>query len=741
MARQRRQEITRRTAVAARTSSEPTLTIQADQSVARSAGALSAAASGVLNRVATMAGRQAALGAQKQAKEDAAAGQAARVEEDLSGTQRRAAEDLAQQSENWRRGYLKTDGALRIRDWQVDAAKALATAEPGSDIEPVLNAKLAELMQAPEFQDSQVKQSLLPAVMRATSAVRQQWTEASIKETFVRQEEALTVLAREGMKDGSLLSAEGMEKLYANLNSEEYAYLNRDDVDAIVSRAAVDLLASGERNPADIVQFFEGKRPDGTPGLMNNPKYQDDLQRAAAAGAQVIAKREHEAREQAMAEAEWSLQDLADKGRLTRGTIDSYASRFGLQGSELMQFKRHWNNQQEQTLRRWESEAKERQKDAALRAAIASGNAYSIPDSELRKAAGKEWDATPQAQRGAVIRKYANLGVPIPQLSAILNRATPSNRQAFEAATQLYEQLKRFDPVYASRVASGDSAGILEAHYRNTREIGLPFEQSVATFGQGKRQAEEARAVINDVWKDKIKEFTETKDGHQRSPRELLRIREEAERFAAMNSGVTGEDAILAAVGRLDSQHTVVNGSRVPNIGMPKGAEAATEALLGGVARKLGVEAEDLRVVPNPRNPAQWQVVGKDGFPLTDPDTKRAIGFSPAMVASGHKRWQGDLAEYQARREVERRAEAEANSWANQNRRMRSQRSSTANTPIPATIARPGTPAAAVAAPAAGWQVPTLDSIEQTLGNKQTTTAPARTPAVPEEFLDYLTRK
>jgi len=205
-----------------------------------------------------------------------------------------------------------------------------------------------------------------------------------------------------------------------------------------------------------------------------------------------------------------------------------------------------------------------------------------------------------------------------------------------------------------------------------------------------------------------------------------------------MNSGVTGEDAIRAAVGRLDSQHTVVNNARVPNIGMPKGAEKATEVLLGSVAKKLDLDVDDLRVVPNPRNPAQWQVVGKDGYPLTDPDTKRAIGFSPAMIASGHKRWEGDLAEYRARHAVEQRQAAEANSFANTARRMRQQRSTSSDQPVPAVIARPGLPASAVEQQKPVWTAPALDDLSKTLGTPAPTNA---TPAVPEDFLEYLTRK
>ncbi|MEL6078885.1 hypothetical protein, partial [Stenotrophomonas maltophilia] len=76
--------------------------------------------------------------------------------------------------------------------------------------------------------------------------------------------------------------------------------------------------------------------------------------------ARVIAHRDDEARKQAMAEAEWTLQGLADLGQLTHKTIDTWASKFCLSGGDLQSFKRYWNNQKEQTLRRWEQEAKER---------------------------------------------------------------------------------------------------------------------------------------------------------------------------------------------------------------------------------------------------------------------------------------------------------------------------------------------------------------------------------------------
>ncbi|WP_251275327.1 hypothetical protein, partial [Enterobacter hormaechei] len=88
-------------------------------------------------------------------------------------------------------------------------------------------------------------------------------------------------------------------------------------------------------------------------------------------------------------------------------------------------------------------------------------------------------------------------------------------------------------------------------------------------------------------------------------------------------------------------QRTTVNGRRVPNIGMPQGAEPAVDELIQTVARKLGRDPDELSALPNPRNPGQWQIVGPDNWLIPDPDTGRAIGFDPRAIAAQHQRWKG----------------------------------------------------------------------------------------------------
>jgi predicted ArsR family transcriptional regulator len=366
VARTKPQEIIRRAQVPQRLAERPVLAVQADQASSAGAGVLSRTAAAVLTRVSDSVNSQMISNSREQYT--AAATQ--RMQEDAEGTPRQAEDFVAQQSESWRRGYLKADGIIRVRDWQIEAAKEIAKAEPGTDIEPLIKERMAALTQNPEFQDPQVRKALMPVAMRAAQQVRQQWQADSMREMLVRQKESLTAIIRDGIKGGTFLTSEGMNGLYAMLDQEEYAYLNKRDVDELYVEAAKEELAAGNRDPQSILAFLEKDRGDGQPGLMNT-EHGDELRAAAAAGARVIAHREDEARKQAMAEAEWTLQGLADRGQLTHKTIDTWASKFGLSGGDLQSFKRYWNNQQEQTLRRWEQEAKERAREERIRKLVA----------------------------------------------------------------------------------------------------------------------------------------------------------------------------------------------------------------------------------------------------------------------------------------------------------------------------------------------------------------------------------
>lgn len=645
MARTKPQEIIRRVGIPSRQSERPDLVVAADLDASRGHGALSRIAVDTLNRVSGAFTEVAIARKQKRDEEDAAKGESQRTQEDLEGKPRMADDQLAEMSEAFRRGYLKADGALRIRDWQLETMKELAKAEPGEDIEPILRAKLAELMASPEFQDPKVKAALMPAASRAADAVRAHWQEQSLKETFLRQEESLTALARAGIKDKSLLTVEGMEKFYANLNSEEFAYLSRRDVDAIIARAVIDVLQSGDVDPDEVLNFLAQPRKDGTPGLLHNKAWADQLQNAAQAGRNVIAKRREEAQAQAMADAEFHLQDLANRGQMTDGVITKYADAFGLEGKERLSFIRYWSNQQEQTLRRWEAERKAAERHAQTMRALASGNPYQVGMSKAKKAAAREWDNTPQEKRGQVILKYARMGVPIPQVEAVFDNMTSAT---LPFAAKLYRHLRQVDPLYAAKYVNDGTAGLLWQHNENVTRFGMTEEDSLKSLNLGVPAAKrgEVRPLVAKALTDYIKRVPKLPEGVARPPEFVRMVQQLAEADMAANPGITAQAAVRAAEERVRTRYTLVGGRYVPRGEAMPGAERAIDAVVGAARKKMvaagritPAEATGIGAMPNPHDQRQW-VLTINGRPMKDPDTGKPATFFPNDVAALYHQWE-----------------------------------------------------------------------------------------------------
>lgn len=649
MSRIKPREIERRTATASRESNSPDLVVHADLDAARGYQALSSVAIGVLGKVSdALANRHV-----EQFNKDMDAGSTARMQQDVTGATPSTQEEMDKQTDGWRRGYLKADGALKLRDWQTEATKQMMQAEPGTDIEPMLKESLAQLMSGPEFQDQHVKQALMPAVQRAADNVRQSWKQAEVKEIFARQQESLTEIASQGIKDGSLLTDAGMEKLYKSLDSQDYAYLNRHDVDDIVAEAAKRTLASGETDPQKVMEFLSRKLPGNGTSVLNG-QHGDDLRVAAARGQALRKQAADEAQDQALADAEFKLQGLADRGQLTNKHIDGLVEQFNLKGRDALTFKRYWSGQQQQTLDKWQREAEKRDKKAEVRLAMSQGRYFDLSQSQIQDFAHDEWiAATTNEQRLGLMDKYAKIGVPIPQVKNMLDRATPNNPEWFAQATEMYHSLREKSPQYAATYTTSSNAGLYEAHWRNVNELGMKPEDSIRYLSTDKYKSEEAQKQIGMAWKDQVKKLPKRDDGFKRDGLYLERVRTEAERIAAATPQVSAQDAIMAADQRVSTQYTQVAGRTVLNLGMPKGAEKATETLLEGVQQRMGdalPKGTKLAAAVNPYDTSQWVVTNDKGFPIDDPDTGRPIVFSPALIAQAHAKWSADYEYSQARK-------------------------------------------------------------------------------------------
>lgn len=251
------QETTRRTVIPDRTSEVPGLRVQADMDSSRGHQAIGSAAADVLGRVGDALARAGAQKRERQFFEDQTQGAKDRTAETLNGNPAQEQAALAQQTDGYRRGYYMTEGANRIQQAKRAIAQEVAQLRPGEDVNPIIQKHTAELLQAPEFQDAQVMREMQPAIQQMRDGILEYRQKTELAEIFDSQSENLRQIARDGIKDGSLLTAKGIENFRAALNTERFAYLDQNDADDILSAAAVDLLESGEGDPSKIVPLLQ----------------------------------------------------------------------------------------------------------------------------------------------------------------------------------------------------------------------------------------------------------------------------------------------------------------------------------------------------------------------------------------------------------------------------------------------------------------------------------------------------
>lgn len=633
MARIKHQETIRRTQVASRDSRSPELVVHADQSAAGGYQGLSRVAISALGRVTEVAQQHQAL----KAVESTDAGALARMEADVTGQPAAGSEQLADQNAHYRRGYLKADAAIRVRDWQADTVKILAQAEPGTDVEEILQARSAELMEAPEFQDPAVKRALAPALMKAQDNARAAWQKIELGEIFERQTESLTEMARQGIKDGSLLSAEGREQLYTALDSEEYAYLNRDDVDKILAGAIAEELASGDVDPAQVLPQFEQKRPDGSPGLMNTA-HGESLQRAAEMGQRRRAAIVAEQQSAWLADNEFQLRDMIDRGHYSRDKITAIADQVGLEGKERLSFLRHWDNQWEQELAERERQAAEAERHRQTMAMLSAG-LPGATDAQLRKAAEKDWRAAIESgntdSQAQVIRRYTERGVVIPQLQDLLGRTT---RSTLTNNYRTYEALSKIDPLVADRYLSDENATLFAQYHDAITRFGMSPQEALdmVPTGANKGRRPEVASAVGKASTAYFRDNPEVREGIPR-PQWF----EDGVKSLAINQALANPDAdpdmnLKVAERRMLAGTITVNGRLVQRGGARDTAVPAIEDFVKRAAQGLAEEGEiDDELVdgffaaPHPDDPNVFLVMQPSGFPAVNPRTGRHLTFDP----------------------------------------------------------------------------------------------------------------
>ncbi|QWF18696.1 hypothetical protein [Lysobacter capsici] len=659
MARFKKQEITRRTVTAQRNSDAPNLRVQADLDSSRGYSAMGSVASDVFGRLGAAASRLQTDRAVRKDAEDQTQGQTDRTVESLSGTAAQPAETLADKTAGYRRGYYLTEAANRIHTTKLELAKATAGLRPGEDIAPIMQERMAEMLKSPEFQDAAILKEMQPAIQKMQEGVVEFRQKTELAEIFDSQAENLRQIARDGVQDGSLLTAEGVNNFRAALNTEAFAYLDDDDADDILSGAYIDLIETGQIDPENAKAALQKPIGSAKAALWDRAGWGEKFETAVSAGSTVRARKFEEAQAEMLSGMEFQLQGRASKGQLAIGDINALADKVGMHGKDRLSFVRRWIDQNDAGLKHMQSEANRAKEHKQVIAAINAGNALSLTDSQLNKSAEKEWAAAvtggDRKVQQAVIERYTRAGIVIPQLKDMLGRTTSRN---LTANYNLYAELVKIDPIAADRYLSESNATLFAQHHDNVSKFGMTPEESIqalptgATKGRRVDVAREIGQATTQFYKDR----PTLPNGSERTREVKAQIEQRAIRLALANPNASPEDNLAVAERRVLGDLIEVNGRMVPRGGARPSAQPGIDAFVREGAddlAKTGVISQELKAgvyaAPLPDQPNRFALMLPSGYPVAHPKTGRPITFDPLEVAQARAEYDSERKEAEVR--------------------------------------------------------------------------------------------
>lgn len=655
------QDISRRPMVAARTSSPPELRVQADLNSARGHSAIGAAASDVFGRLGEAANRITLDLTARKFTQDQTQGQKDRTVETLGGADAQAPESLEERTAGYRRGYFLTEAANRLHATKLEAATEAAKLEPGEDINPVIQQRMAEMLQRPEFQDPTILRQLQPAIQAAQEGIVEQRQKTELAEIFERQSENFRTMARDGIRDGSLRTPHGVQAFRALLDTEPFAHLSKDEADDILSEQFAELFSTGEIDPETAMEFLKTPLSEGETPLLDRKGWQDKFQAAVGAGVTVRQKQYEEKQAEYLSSIEYGLQQRAARGGLAESTIMAEADKAGMVGKDRLAFVRRWIDQNDAGLKHMQSEANRAKEHKETIAAITAGNALSLTDSKLTKSAEKEWAAAvaggDSKVKQSVIERYTRAGIVIPQLADMLGRTTERN---LTANYNLYAELVKIDRIAADRYLSESNAALFAQHHDNITQFGMSPEESIQSIPTGatKGKRSDVASATSQAAARYFKDNPTMSDGSPRTRAVQAQIEQQAIRLGLANPNASSEDNLKVAERRVMGGLIQVNGHWVSRGGARTGTEPGIEAVTNAVARRLVKRsvltpevAAGVYAAPLPQNPNVFAVMLPNGYPAAD--TTQANGeiitFDPLEAAQLHRQFENERAEARVR--------------------------------------------------------------------------------------------
>ncbi|MCC8537491.1 hypothetical protein ACDH70_06875 [Xanthomonas axonopodis pv. poinsettiicola] len=666
MARINERGIQRRAVIESRQSAPEQYRVQVSGAAAQSYSAVSNVTAGVLGRLSAAANGLQQDRQVRQNREDALKGEQQRTQESVEGEAPQPQDALASFTPAFRRGYYVTEASNKLNEAKRGLIARVAALDVGEDPQAAIQETLSGLMQQKEFQDPQVMAQLQPAVAQLRQQALDVHSKTETAELLERQTENVGAMLRTAALDGSLLKPGAIENFAKALDTEEFAFVSRNEFYDQAAGQIVDAMATGEGNIQALSEFAKKATDEHGTSLWDRKHgegtWSDAFTQAARAGVAVQQRmiEERQASVQAEKEVEW--QDQAYVGRMTEGSINANADALGLSGKDRHTFVRHWYDQNQAGIRRMEQEAKEAARHKETIQVLTAGQGLTLETHQLQKAFSKEWtDAVKAGNKqamGTALARATRAGVVIPAVQDLIGRTTSTNLTQNYAT---YKAIADIDPITAMRYVSEDNAILMNEYHENRTAFGMSEQEALQQITRPEQKAVRAEVSqrIGRAATAYFKKVDEMPDGTPMPPWMQDRVQREATRLAMRNPMAPPDAAVATAFKRVQGDLANVNGRWVQRGGMRTGAESGVTEFV----RRAAVDAEKSGAIPKGTasgvfaaptedDPNVFILHNRDGFPIygkASDGTQRPVIFDPNKTAAGVNQWKRDEAEKQAR--------------------------------------------------------------------------------------------
>lgn len=624
----------------------PALRVLADQSTASGAGAQMFAVGAALQKLGGTVAEVQQAKKQKKEDDDYAKGKQLAQQKWLTGQDSPEAAALFEISEAARRGRDEIDGLRMADEWTAGVQAQLAELEPGdvNGAREVLQRFSQDfLAKAPEGG----RATLTGALARMQPQVLAKFQVDSIEELDLQQKESATDLVRKGFRDRSMLSAEGLAKFEEYLNAPEFASLDKRERAAIIAKAAISSLESGEVNPDELLGVLDAYRPGGAPVFA---RFTDELENAAGAGRRVIAQREREAGEQRYAQLAFRMDDEAERGRLSDARILAYAKEIGRDDDP--EFLLMWRNRNQAAVEKMEREAaaaRERASKTSLLSLIASGDPRLVTYSpeQLGNAVNEGIRDAMGAGDSAMVQQLYRLsverGYPINIVKNGTSMFDPSQPAAAKSVIAEYERLAAISPDHAIRTSDARFQGMYQAYRTLRDDLGQSEEQALATLASRQPNAEGVQDAVTKALRERPEIVTFQVSNRREASNRVARVAGQLMAYG----GIDADAALTRANAIVKATTMEVNGRLLPSNHLPPNAGAmltriAQERKRSLVATTKGryTEDDEITFMPVRGDRGQYVMVeGDSGAPVLDANGKPTV-ISPAKLTEHYRSWE-----------------------------------------------------------------------------------------------------